>query len=85
MDLSPQQLQKYETGKDRLTAGKIYDVSIALKVPIDALFGEAISKRKKGRSKADRLRDVCRMWIDRAHSREKLEQMARVLRAIQDC
>lgn len=82
LDISPQQLQKYETGKDRLTAGRVHDVAIVLKLPIKALFEKVHSTTNGKKSKAEHLRDECRMWIEQAQSKETLEQMVRVLRAM---
>ena len=38
VDVSQQQLQKYETGENRITAGKLYRLSLLLEVSIDWFF-----------------------------------------------
>ena len=82
MEISPQQLQKYETGKDRLTAGKVYDVATVLKLPIKLLFDDVTTSAAANNNKTERLRNVCRMWIDRTQSLATLQKMARVLKAM---
>lgn len=82
MEVSPQQLQKYETGKDRLTAGKVYDVVTVLKLPIKLLFDDVASSAAKNDNKTEELRNVCRMWIERTQSLNTLQKMARVLKAM---
>ena len=82
MEISPQQLQKYETGKDRLTAGKVYDVATVLKLPIKLLFDDVASSAATNDNKTEKLRNVCHMWIDRTQSLATLQKMARVLKAM---
>jgi transcriptional regulator with XRE-family HTH domain len=41
-----QQVQKYENGTNRISAGRLYQISIALEVPITYFFEEAPKLRK---------------------------------------
>ena len=43
LGMSFQQLQKYEQGKNRVSAGKLYEIAIELKKPIEWFFGDSFS------------------------------------------
>jgi transcriptional regulator with XRE-family HTH domain len=38
LGLSYQQLQKYENGANRISAGRLYEIAKILKIPVDRLF-----------------------------------------------
>jgi transcriptional regulator with XRE-family HTH domain len=38
LGLSYQQLQKYETGANRISAGRLYEIAKIMKIPVDRLF-----------------------------------------------
>ncbi len=40
LDISPQQVQKYELGKSRLYGSRLYDVAALFHVPVDFFFDE---------------------------------------------
>ena len=86
LGISHQQLQKYETGTNRLSAGMISCVAEVLCVPIESLFRKGSETQRRGTSpeEADRdeLRQQCRFWIDQAGSVEVLKEMVRVLKAL---
>tara|TARA_Y100000588_G_C14219790_1_gene910500 strand:- start:196 stop:621 length:426 start_codon:yes stop_codon:yes gene_type:complete len=50
LDLSFQQVQKYECGSNRITAGRLYHISKILEVPIDYFF-EALYEPTENRGK----------------------------------
>ena len=52
LGVSFQQIQKYETAKNRLSAGLLYEVSKALGVPITYFFEDASSKAKGRKRRA---------------------------------
>lgn len=84
LQVSHQQLQKYETGTNRISASMAVDIINVLKIDIRDLFMD-IQRRAKSKSNADeRVRQECHMWIDHANSPEKLKMIARVLRALID-
>lgn len=82
LGISHQQLQKYETGTNRLSAGMLHDVAAALRTDIPDLFatvgGEAPGKRDP--HKIDR--DACHRIVDRASDTALLSSMRRVLTAL---
>lgn len=41
MNISHQQLQKYETGANKLTSGRLFDIARILRVPVSSFFDEA--------------------------------------------
>tara|TARA_R110000772_G_scaffold15119_4_gene44018 strand:+ start:380 stop:760 length:381 start_codon:yes stop_codon:yes gene_type:complete len=82
LGISHQQLQKYETGTNRLSAGMLSVVAEALRVPIADLFEDDSKSDSTTLDPAVRVRAECHDWIERTKSTEKLETMARVLKAL---
>lgn len=82
LGISHQQLQKYETGANRVSAGMLYELARYFVMPIDALFvGTDESGDEDAALAAARRR--CHSVIDRTSSLAALETMAKVLRAMQ--
>tara|TARA_R110000737_G_scaffold249621_1_gene259554 strand:- start:180 stop:416 length:237 start_codon:yes stop_codon:yes gene_type:complete len=75
-------LQKYETGTNRLSAGMLSTVAEALRVPIADLFEDDSDADSVSQDPSMKVRTECHDWIDRTKSPEKLETMARVLKAL---
>lgn len=82
LGISHQQLQKYETGTNRLSAGMLSVVAEALRVPIADLFEDENDDDISPLDPAVKVRAECHDWIERTKSTEKLETMARVLKAL---
>jgi transcriptional regulator with XRE-family HTH domain len=82
LGISHQQLQKYETGTNRLSAGMLSVVAEALRVPIAELFEDESNTDKSTLDPSVKVRAECHDWIERTKSTEKLETMARVLKAL---
>jgi transcriptional regulator with XRE-family HTH domain len=82
LGISHQQLQKYETGTNRLSAGMLSTVAEALRVPIADLFEDEGDADPTIKDPAMRVRAECHDWIERTKSPEKLETMSRVLKAL---
>jgi transcriptional regulator with XRE-family HTH domain len=82
LGISHQQLQKYETGTNRLSAGMLSVVAEALRVPIAELFEDESNMDKGTPDPALKVRAECHDWIERTKSTEKLATMARVLKAL---
>lgn len=82
LGISHQQLQKYETGTNRLSAGMLSTVAEALRVPIADLFEDDSDADSVSQDPSMKVRTECHDWIDRTKSPEKLETMARVLKAL---
>lgn len=81
LGISHQQLQKYETGTNRISASMIVDLVDVLNVAIEDLFQGIRSEAQKD-SPLEKARRACRIWIDKADSADQLKQMARVLKAL---
>ena len=47
LGVSTQQFQKYKNGKDRISAGKLYQISTVLNVPIQILFEDIYNNSSK--------------------------------------
>lgn len=45
--VSFQQIQKYEKGSNRVSSGKLYDIALALQVPVAFFFDEAGASHEK--------------------------------------
>lgn len=86
LGMSHQQLQKYETGSNRVSAGVLYVIACAFSVPVDALFeGVDDALGLDETTKALQLaRNKGHTIVDRASSVTVLTSMAKVLRAMQD-
>ncbi|MDR4473892.1 MAG: helix-turn-helix domain-containing protein [Nitrospira sp.] len=82
LGISHQQLQKYETGTNRISASMIVDLVQVLNIPIEELFRGIGTATAQNRSPVEKARQACRVWIDRTNSAETLQQMARVLKAL---
>jgi transcriptional regulator with XRE-family HTH domain len=48
-----QQIQKYETGKNRVSASRLWDISNVLDVPVSFFFDGLDAKSKDGTAKSD--------------------------------
>lgn len=87
MGISHQQLHKYETGANRLSAGMIDRAATVLGVSIASLFVRPEGlRRKAGADKAvrrlDALREEAGWLLARTGSEAELKQMVAVLRAL---
>ncbi|HAY07472.1 MAG TPA: helix-turn-helix transcriptional regulator [Hyphomonas sp.] len=79
--VSHQQLQKYETGANRLSVGMLPGVAEALDAEIMEFFEDADPTSRK-KSKVEQLRSECEIWLRRTKSEESLRGMLRVLKAL---
>jgi transcriptional regulator with XRE-family HTH domain len=86
LGMSHQQLQKCETGSDSVSAGVLYLMACAMRVPVDALYeGVDSSTGLDAATTALQLaRNKCHTIVDRASSVTVLTSMAKALRALQD-
>ncbi len=80
--VSHQQLQKYETGANRLSVGMLPGVAEALGVDIMEFFEDAEKASSTKKSKLDQLRSECETMLRRTKSEETLRGMLRVLKAL---
>lgn len=81
LGISHQQLQKYETGANRISAGMLYELARFFAIPVDQLF-EGSNAEVSEDAELIRTRRKCQAVIDRTDSKSKLEAMAKVLRAM---
>jgi len=86
LGISHQQLQKYETGVNRLSAGTLCSVAGALGVSIEILFrdegsGPNVALGIKA-AMLHELRTEGAYWLGRARSEQTLRQMVHVLKAL---
>jgi transcriptional regulator with XRE-family HTH domain len=85
LGISHQQLQKYETGANRLSAGMVCTVAAVLGVSIESLFRNETAPRKAADRKAailEELRTEGSYLLGRARSEQTLRQMIQVLKAL---
>ena len=81
LGVSHQQLQKYETGANRISAGMLYQLAELFAVDINSLF-EGVKELADDDSAAATARRKCHSLIDRTTSTATLESMAKVLKAM---
>ncbi|PKP81943.1 MAG: hypothetical protein CVT79_06510 [Alphaproteobacteria bacterium HGW-Alphaproteobacteria-18] len=80
--LSHQQLQKYETGSNRLSVGLLPGFAEALGVDVAVFFEDADAPPSGRRQKTEQLRSQCESWLRRTESEDTLRSMLRVLKAL---
>jgi transcriptional regulator with XRE-family HTH domain len=79
---SHQQLQKYETGVNRISAGMLPIVAEAVGVDILEFFQDVGTAEGQEASAADRLRAECESCLRRSKSEDTLRAMLKVLKAL---
>ena len=86
LGMSHQQLQKYEIGSNRVSAGVLYVMARAFSVPVDALFEgvDDIAGLDETTKALQLARNKCHSIVDRASSVTVLAAMSKVLRAMQE-
>lgn len=82
LGISHQQLQKYETGTNRLSAGMLSSVASVLRIPVASLFEDETLDSKAAADPSAKARAECHSWIERINSPERLKLVARVLKAM---
>lgn len=80
--LSHQQVQKYETGKNRISAGLLPSFAAALGVDVGYFFEDNAQPDKNTKNISEKLRKECEASLRRTKSEEALRSMARVLKAL---
>lgn len=86
LGISHQQLQKYETGSNRLSAGMVVRLAEAFGVPIATMFQQEGAPAGKGGSRADpriaALQEEGVWLLSRAGSEDTLRKMVDILRIL---
>lgn len=80
--LSHQQLQKYETGSNRLSVGLLPGFAEALGVDVPVFFEDADNPSPSGPARTDKLRSQCEAVIRRTESQDTLRSMLSILKAL---
>jgi len=80
--VTPQQVQKYESGASRVSASMLVVLADVMNLAIEDLFAGARPGASKKLTKLEKARRDCRIWIDRTRSLSTLKSMAKVLKAI---
>lgn len=80
LEISHQQLQKYETGTNRLSAGMLYAVAKVLRIEIHDLFDDVNAAADDDPLKP--IRDGCGHILARVDDPHTLNSMQRVLSAM---
>lgn len=80
--LSHQQVQKYETGVNRISAGMLPVLADTLGVEFTEFYEDAERSGSDQRSEADKLRAECETWLRRTKSEDTLRAMSKVLKAM---
>jgi transcriptional regulator with XRE-family HTH domain len=84
LGMSHQQLQKYETGANRVSAGVLYELAKYFAVPIETLYKNEGAEGTQQDSELLRAQRKCHAIVDRTSSPEVLETIFKVLRAVLD-
>jgi len=79
---SHQQLQKYETGVNRISAGMLPIVAEAVGADVMEFFQDVGADEAQESSAADRLRAECESCLRRSKSEDTLRAMLKVLKAL---
>ncbi len=79
---SHQQLQKYETGVNRISAGMLPIIAEAVGVDIIEFYQDVGADEGQEPSGADRLRAECEACLRRSKSENTLRAMLKVLKAL---
>lgn len=80
--ISHQQLQKYETGTNRISAGLLPFLAAGLGIDLIELFEDMDAADTSKTSEADKIRNDCQNVLRRTKSAETLASMLRVLKAL---
>ena len=79
--ISHQQLQKYETGTNRMSAGILALICSTLRIPIESLFRPPRKRAEKKDAITD-LRNEANYWLERITTEKTLRLTIRVLKAL---
>ncbi|MEA2879880.1 MAG: hypothetical protein QOF14_5076 [Hyphomicrobiales bacterium] len=77
-----QQLQKYETGKNRVSAGRLQQLAEVFGVPVNALFGSPSQRQTKRTENLGFLDSAGAMRLVRAYASIQKPRMKRALVAL---
>ncbi len=87
LDITFQQVQKYERGVNRISSGKLYEIANVLKRPLEYFYPEQTveTDEDEGRTEAlmrSDLQKECRNLIDAVTDIEDLEAVRRLLQIV---
>jgi transcriptional regulator with XRE-family HTH domain len=82
IDVTNQQVHKYERGTNRISAGRLYEIACALNTPI-TYFYEGFDDSKRGHVTARQGRQLDMAGsLDEIHEKQHLEAISLVVRAL---
>jgi transcriptional regulator with XRE-family HTH domain len=82
IDVTYQQVNKYEHGINRISAGRLYEIACALNTPITYFYEGIDGKRpRRGSARQRRQLDMADI-LDRIHEEQHLEAISLVARAL---
>ncbi|MEM7660972.1 MAG: helix-turn-helix transcriptional regulator [Pseudomonadota bacterium] len=84
LNITFQQVQKYERGVNRISSGKLYEIAHVLKRPLDYFYPDQVGEIDEDSDRTDALRRAdlqkeCRNLIDQITDIGDLEAIQRVL------
>lgn len=80
--VSHQQLQKYETGANRVSAGMLPVLATALGVDLVDFYHDPNAPAQTQKTKAERVRGECEAVLRRIKSEQQLESVLKILKAL---
>ncbi|MEM7006353.1 MAG: helix-turn-helix transcriptional regulator [Pseudomonadota bacterium] len=86
LNITFQQVQKYERGVNRISSGKLYEIAHVLKRPLDYFYPDQVGEIDEDTERSDALRRAdlqknCRNLIDQIRSIDDLEALQRILKS----
>ncbi len=80
LDVTYQQVQKYEQGQDRVSAGTLFELARTLRLPFDAFF-PATARPAQGPAASDGVAEIARLYrrIGSAKGRRSVLEMLAAL------
>jgi transcriptional regulator with XRE-family HTH domain len=79
LDLSFQQVQKYEKGKNRIAAGRLERIAEFLKVPVSFFFGPVVGVQRENLAVMDFMNTAHSLRLLQAYSRIQDKKLQRTL------
>lgn len=80
--ISHQQLQKYETGSNRISAGTLLHLATVLKVELTDFYRESNKSSDPNEDPIEQLRRDCVRRLSRVRSKDTLLAVAKVIKAL---
>lgn len=84
LNITFQQVQKYERGVNRISSGKLYEIAHVLKRPLSYFYPDQVGEIDEDEARSEALRKAdlqkeCRQFIDQLDDIGDLEAVHRIL------